>query len=254
MKIEHIENNSRIVNVVPVMKSEEFKKSSYYNYISANSLADFLILEDSSKDFCFSRNMNSGIQDAIDRGYNYIILSTDNLEFSNRNAIHQALRNLKPNRYYVCQTINSHRNTQNITTSPIKFLINGVLTGLPFYTLRIYLGMKKEHIEGVYAYRSAGKGFGNIMPFSVFDSRILYRFPFNEKIKNSLEDTWLSYQLWKGKVKMEVIESDVIHRGNQSFKKINGRHKLSGYYNFEDWKNNLKIIGENIKMKQPEVK
>lgn len=253
MKIEHIENNSRIVNVVPVMNSEEFKKSSYYNYISANSLADFLILEDSSKDFCFSRNMNSGIQDAIDRGYNYIILSTDNLEFENRNVILDSLRTLRSNRYYVMEKINNYMNQYNISSSGAEFLFNGVTNALPFYYLMRYLRMRKLNVPGVYIFRSKLKGYRNIMPFSVFDSRILYRFPFNENIKNSSEDSLLSYQLWKRKINCEIIKTNVIHRGNLSFKKVNGRHKLSGYYNFEDWKNNLKVIGENIKMKQPEV-
>lgn len=253
MKIEHIENNSRIVNVVPVMKSEEFKKSSYYNYISANSLADFLILEDSSKDFCFSRNMNSGIQDAIDRGYNYIILSTDNLEFENRNVILDSLRTLRSNRYYVMEKINNYMNQYNISSSGAEFLFNGVTNALPFYYLMRYLRMRKLNVPSVYIFRSKLKGYRNIMPFSVFDSRILYRFPFNENIKNSSEDSLLSYQLWKRKINCEIIKTNVIHRGNLSFKKVNGRNKLSGHYNFEDWKNNLKVIGEYI-MKQPEVK
>ena len=82
---------------------------------------------------------------------------------------------------------------------------------------------------------------------SIFDSKILYRFPFNEEIKNSLEDSLLSYQLWKSKIECEVIKTNVIHKGNLSFKKVNEKNKLSGYYNFNDWANNLNVINNYIK-------
>ena len=82
---------------------------------------------------------------------------------------------------------------------------------------------------------------------SIFDSKIINDFPFNEQIKNSLEDSLLSYQLWKNKVNIEIIKTNVIHKGNLSFKKVNEKNKLSGHYNFEDWKNNLKIINSYIK-------
>ena len=39
--------NSKVCNVIPVRSKEEFIKSDYYNFMSANNLTDFLIIEDS---------------------------------------------------------------------------------------------------------------------------------------------------------------------------------------------------------------
>ena len=85
------------------------------------------------------------------------------------------------------------------------------------------------------------------MPFSIFDSKILYDFPFNENIKNSPPPPPPPPQLWKNKVNIEIIKTNVIHKGNLSFKKINEKNKLSGYYNFNDWVSNLNVINNYIK-------
>ena len=68
MNVYNIGYNSKICNVIPVRNKDEFVKSDYFNFMSCNNLTDFLILEDSSKDFHFSRNMNLGINQAIENG------------------------------------------------------------------------------------------------------------------------------------------------------------------------------------------
>ena len=253
MKIYNSGYNGKICNVIPVMDYNKFIKSDYYNFMIANNLTDFLILEDSAKDFHFSKNMNLGINQAIESGYNYIILSTDNLEFENKGIIFYTLKNLKSNRYYVMEKLNGYINQYNISNSSFEFLFNGLSNALPFYSIMRYLRMKKLNLPNLYIFRSKLNGYKNIMPFSIFDSKILYDFPFNENIKNSLEDSLLSYQLWKNKVNMEIIKTNVIHKGNLSFKKINEKNKLSGHYNFEDWKNNLKIINSYIKCERGDL-
>ena len=247
MNVYNMGYNSKVCNVIPVRNKDEFVKSDYFNFMSCNNLTDFLIIEDSSKDFHFSKNMNLGINQGIENGYNYIVLSTDNLEFDNKNVILNTLKNLKSNRYYVMEKLNGFVNQYNISNSGLEFLFNGISNALPFYSLMRYLRMKKLGLPNLYIYRSKLNGYKNIMPFSIFDSKILYRFPFNENIKNSLEDSLLSYQLWKSKIECENIKTNVIHKGNLSFKKVNEKNKLSGYYNFEDWKNNLNVINNYIK-------
>ena len=151
------------------------------------------------------------------------------------------------------EKINGFVNQYNISNSSFEFLFNGLTNTLPFYSIMRYLRMKKLNLPNLYIFRSKLNGYKNIMPFSIFDSKILYDFPFNENIKNSLEDSLLSYQLWKNKVNIEIIKTNVIHKGNLSFKKVNEKNKLSGFYNFEDWKNNLKIINSYIKCERGDL-
>ena len=221
MNVYNMGYNGKICNVIPVRNKDEFVKSDYFNFMSCNNLTDFLILEDSSKDFHFSRNMNLGINQAIENGYNYIVLSTDNIQFENKGIIFNTLKTLKSNRYYVMEKLNGYINQYNISNSSFEFLFNGLTNALPFYSIMRYLRMKKLNLPNLYIYRSKLYGYKNIMPFSIFDSKILYRFPFNEEIKNSLEDSLLSYQLWKSKIECGVIKTNVIHKGNLSFKKVN---------------------------------
>ena len=171
MNVYNIGYNSKVCNVIPVRNKDEFVKSDYFNFMSCNNLTDFLILEDSSKDFHFSKNMNLGINHCIENGYNYIVLSTDNIQFENKGIIFTVLKTLKANRYYVMERVNSYINQYNISNSSFEFLFNGISNALPFYSLMRYLRMKKLGLPNLYIYRSKLNGYKNIMPFSIFDSK-----------------------------------------------------------------------------------
>ena len=65
---------------------------------------------------------------------------------------------------------------------------------------------------------------------------------FNPHTRKGCDDTDLSYRLYRDGIPFHRIEINTIHKGNQSFRKINNRNPLSGYYNVEDWSNNVRYL------------
>ena len=262
MRIENENNGGKNCVVIPLVDIEEFKKSDYYKLLTESVLIDFMFVEDGSKDFHFSKSMNAGIKKAIDNGYKVITLSTNNINFScssNETGFIFYLDTIQKSTfdfhcaYHVVQSVNGNANRNILTDSSLKYLYTGIISKYPLFTLKRWLQMKKERMPNMYVTRtSLQSGFYGVMPFSIFSSEILKKYKFDENIKNSLEDTDLSYRLWKDGVPIRIIHINIEHRGNQSFKKINERDKLSGYYNPTDYRNNLiymhnKYYGEGMK-------
>lgn len=246
MKIERENNGKDNCMVMPLMDIGKFRESEYYVFLTKNDLVDFVFIEDSSKDFCFSKSMNSGIKEALNLGYKYITLSTDNNSWnqSDRQILIDYMKNKLSSGYYISLRVNGHKNIEMITDSVIRDLVGGVLKVAPIFTLRREMLMRKSDLPNFYTIKAISyhSGFPGIMPFSIFSSNILEAYKFDENIKNSFEDTDLSYRLHRGKIPFHRIPIDTIHRGNQSFRKINSRNPLSGYYNIDDWSNNVRYL------------
>ena len=248
MKIENENNGNRNCMVIPLMNINEFKTTDYYKLLKENNLVDFMFVEDNSPEFVFAKSMNVGIEKCLNSGYKFITLSTNNISFNSKEDEKLFVFNLKLmeskytplNVYQVIQNVNGNANRNILTDNSIKYLVNGIVSKYPFFTIKRYLQMKKERMPNMYATRtSLQSGFYGVMPFSIFSSEILKKYKFDENIKNSLEDTDLSYRLWVDKIPFRIIPINIEHKGNQSFRKINERDKLSGYYNPIDYRNNL---------------
>ena len=248
MKIVNENNGSRNCMVIPLMNIEEFKTTDYYKLLKDNNLVDFMFVEDGSPGFHFSKSMNRGIERCLELDYEFITLSTNNISFSEQDKTFfisyminmKELPNLPKNTYYVMKMVNGNPNRNILTFSAIKYLFNGIVSKYPFFTLKRYWQMKKEKVPNMYVTRtSLQSGFYGVMPFSIFSADLLRTYKFDENIKNCLEDTDLSYRLYNDEISIYIIPLDVIHKGNASFKKLNQWNKLSGYYNHDDYKNNL---------------
>ena len=256
MRIENENDGRKNCMVMPLMNIEEFRQSEYYKFLTENELVDFIFVEDNSQDFCFSKSMNTGIKEALNMGYQYITLSTNNNSWNekDREILLDHMKNKLAEGYHVSKMVNDNRNSGYITKSSIKYLIGGMFNTAPIFTFRRYLVMRKAGLPKFYtsAARSYAAGFPGIMPFSIFSREILEKYTFDEKIKNSFEDTDLSYRLYRDGIPFHRIEINTIHKGNQSFRKINNRNPLSGYYNVDDWSNNVRYLyqkyyGEGMK-------
>ena len=209
MKIYTEINNSNICVVIPVIDIDDFHKSDFYNFLRANKFCDFIILE-SSNGFHFSKVMNAGIEKALSViEYEYIILSTDNihLSFADKSLLYDLFKkglntikympDLKID-YFVPMKVNGYGNSFLITKSLIHYLYNSLIEGLPFYSLKKYIRMKKERLPNMFIARTK-HGIPDIMPFSIFSRECLENYRFDTNIKNSLEDNELSLRLFADK-------------------------------------------------------
>ena len=125
-----IDNHSDNCFVIPVMYKDDFLMKPYYRFIKENNIGDLILIEDHSKEFCFSKSMNMGIQKALKEGYKIITLSIDSISFSKPEKIFEIYDNLKESQIedfvyapkVLNNHINSHINRSGITNSGIKYL------------------------------------------------------------------------------------------------------------------------------------
>ena len=248
MDYKIIDNNNTNCFVIPVMYKDVFIESQYFQFIESEELGDVLIIEDHSTNFHFSKNMNFGIQKALDSGYKIITLSTDNIQFSNPLKIVEAYKTIKQFNeaiefVYVPKYLNGYINKFSITDSSFEYLFfSSVLNRLPIFAFKRWLQFKKNGLSNFFIFRNKAYGFLNIEPFSIFSSSVLEKYRFDENIKNSLEDTDFSFQLYKNNVSVKELDTNIIHKGNSSFSKINKRNLLSGTYNKQDYCNNINYL------------
>lgn len=248
MEYKIIDNNSKNCFVIPVMYKDMFMESQYFKFIESEELGDVFLIEDHSKNFHFSKNMNLGIQKALKSGYKIITLSTDNIEFLNPLKIVDAFKTIKQldetkEFVYASRFVNGYRNRFSITNSSFEYLFfSSVLNRLPIYAFKRWLQFKKRRLSNFFVFRNQVDGFLNITPFSIFSSSVLEKYRFDENIKNSLEDTDLSFQLFKNSVIVQELDTHIIHKGNSSFSKVNKRNFFSGTYNVQDYCNNINYL------------
>ena len=79
------------------------------------------------------------------------------------------------------------------------------------------------------------------LPYGIFSRYILENYQFDEKIKNSFEDSDLAYRLYRDNIVVKEIDVEVIHSGS-SFSKINKVNSLSGAYDVQDYSNNINYL------------
>ena len=236
--------------VIPTMYKDDFLKNPYYRFIQENNLGDIILIQDHSKQFWFSKSMNMGIQEALKEEYKIITLSVDSISFSQPQKIFEIYNNLKQlqtdNFVYAPKVlnnhINSHINRSGITNSGIKYLFfQTTLNVLPIYAFKKWNEYRKRRLLPFFVYRDEKNGFLNIMPFGIFSRHILENYQFDEKIKNSFEDSDLAYRLYRDNIVVKEIDVEVIHRGS-SFSKINKVNSLSGAYDVQDYCNNINYL------------
>lgn len=194
---------------------------------------DSIVIEDNTPEFVFSRSMNTGIKEALEHDYKFIIASNDDIE--NIIGLEEIITCLKKDdRGYASPYINGVSPSQLVTQSPLQMLARfSLIQKAPIFAYKRLRFLKrilgKDFVSPVPAFSFDKNKYVNSQPFCVFNSEVLRKEMFDENfVPIGMEDTELSFRLM-----LHGFHGYTNNRWNVTH--FNTRTFKTGYKQKRDW-------------------